>query len=314
MSAARSFATPVPTGEGQGAASPRAIDAHAETRGDARPNNRSDARALYGRFADLVRDEIGVKLPPTKQLMVESRLRRRMINLGYATVQEYFQHLFAEGGLEAERDVIFDAVTTNKTDFFREISHFDLLAKTILPAAHQRHQRAGSMAKLWSAAASTGAEAYTMAMVSQLFAEANPGFGWGVLGTDINTEVLRQARTAIYSSDVIAPVPPDLRERFWMRGEGEHAGSWRIVPELRQRTRFQRLNLMETNYPIDRDLDVIFLRNVLIYFGPEDQERVIGAMADHLVRGGHFIVGHSESMVVRDARFTQIAPAVFVRS
>ncbi|MGO4855393.1 CheR family methyltransferase [Phaeovulum sp. W22_SRMD_FR3] len=302
MIAAQPFAAPPFDREGQGAHAPRATGA------------RADARALYGRFAALVRDEIGVKLPPTKQLMVESRLRRRMINLGYATVQDYFQHLFAEGGLEAERDVIFDAVTTNKTDFFREISHFEILAKTVLPAAHQRRRTSGGMTKIWSAAASTGAEAYTMAMVSQLYAEATPGFGWGVLGTDINTEVLRQACTAVYSTETIAPVPPALREQFLMRGEGEQSGSWRIVPELRRRTQFQRLNLMETNYPIDRDLDVIFLRNVLIYFGPEDQTKVIGAMADHLVRGGHFFVGHSESMVVRDARFTQIAPAVFVRS
>lgn len=268
--------------------------------------------ALYTRFAALIRDEIGVRLPANKQLMVESRLRRRMLAMGFTQAEDYFRYLFVDGGFDAERDIIFDAVTTNKTDFFREKSHFDVLTQTVLPEARRRRAGRGPV-KIWSAAASTGAEAYTISMVAQTCAEEGPAFHWAILGTDINLEVLDRARNAIYATDVIAPVPDRYRDRFLMQGQGPQAGHWRIVPELRRRIRFEQMNLMDDSYRVDRDIDAIFLRNVLIYFGPEDQARVIANMADHLSTGGHLFVGHSESMVVRNPKFTQIAPAVFVR-
>ena len=263
----------------------------------------SDRR--FDRLASLIRDEIGVKLPASKRQMVETRLRRRMLQAGFAGLDQYLTHLFEGNGLTDELDVIFNAVTTNKTDFFREPAHYRYLAEHIAPARRRAGRRT---LKLWSAAASSGAEAWSAAMV---LASLDVDLSWGILGTDINTVVLEQARRAIYPVEQLQPVPRPMRERFVMDGTGEMAGECRIHPELRRRVRFERLNLMDRTYPIDRDIDVIFLRNVLIYFEPEDQAAVVARLVGHLAPGGFFLTGHSESMVVREPRLEQVAPAVY---
>lgn len=267
----------------------------------------------FTRFSDLVRDRIGVKLPDTKRLMVEGRLRRRMSSLGFRTTDEYFRHLFADGNLETEFQVIVNAVTTNKTDFFREPPHFDTLTQHILPQRLARRPARGrnDMLKIWSAAASTGAEAYTIAMVLAEYARQNAPFEWGIFGSDINSEVLREARRAVYSHAMIEPVAPAIRERYLLRGHGRLSGYWRISPQLRKRVMFDSINLMDKAYPVDTGLDVIFLRNVLIYFENDDQIGIITRLTRHLATGGHLIVGHSESMIVRLPGLTPIAPSVY---
>lgn len=272
-----------------------------------------DNAPRFDRFSKMVQDSIGVQLPASKQVMVESRLRRRIIELGLGTVDEYFRHLFDNGALSAELDTIFDAVTTNKTDFFREAEHFIHLTERIIPARLSKRQATGrsSMFKVWSAAASTGAEAYTAAMVLADRESRRGAFEWRILGTDINRKVLLEAKRAVYSDAVIQPVPSAFRDRFLMRGQGQQKGNWRVVPDLRRRVNFQKMNLMDTHYPVDRDLDVIFLRNVLIYFSELDQTRVIAQLAGHLGHQGHLIVGHAEGMVVRHPSLRQVAPAVY---
>jgi chemotaxis protein methyltransferase CheR len=272
-----------------------------------------DDAPRFDRFSKMVQESIGVQLPASKQVMVESRLRRRIIELGLGTVDEYFRHLFDNGALSAELDTIFDAVTTNKTDYFREAEHFIHLTERIIPARLSKRQATGrsSMFKVWSAAASTGAEAYTAAMVLADRESRRGAFEWRILGTDINRKVLIEAKRAVYSDAVIRPVPSAFRDRFLMRGQGQQKGNWRVVPSLRRRVNFQKMNLMDTHYPVDRDLDVIFLRNVLIYFSEADQVRVIAQLAGHLAHNGHLIVGHAEGMVVRHPSLRQVAPAVY---
>ena len=269
----------------------------------------------FERFSKLVKDEIGARLPLNKRVMVESRLRRRMTQLNLGSVDDYFRYLFDEGRLAEELDVIFDAVTTNKTDFFREPDHFSILADVILPERLKRRKANGraSMFKFWSAAASSGMEAYTTAMVLAQYEERAAPFEWGILGTDINLKMLERCHEAIFDTAEIAPVPASLRTKYLMEGTGGRKGQWRVVPKLRSRTRFQKLNLLGANYPVDRDIDVIFLRNVLIYFDAMDQATVIERMISHLAPHGHLIVGHSESMIVRQPGLTQIAPAVFCK-
>lgn len=276
----------------------------------------SDAKVWtegFDRFSRMVQESIGVRLPRGKRLMVESRLRGRVEELGLVSVDDYFRHLFERGALENELDTIFDAVTTNKTDFFREAGHFIHLTERLIPARLSRRQATGrsSMFKVWSAAASTGAEAYTAAMVLADRESRRGAFEWRILGTDINRQVLSEARRAVYSDATVEPVPPRFRDRFLMRGEGRLSGYWRVVPDLRRRVNFVQMNLMDPVYPVDTDLDVIFLRNVLIYFSREDQARVVAQLAGHLAREGHLIVGHAESMVVRHPSLRQIGPAVY---
>lgn len=267
----------------------------------------------FARFAAFVEGEIGVRLPPAKRTMVEGRLRRRMAELGLADLDAYLDRLFRGGALDEERTAIFDAVTTNKTDFFREPSHFSHLVGDALPSALARRRGRGRPVKLWSAAASTGAEAWTMAMCVASFAESGGDFPWAILATDVNTAVLATARRAVYSDQTVAPVAPELRRRWMMQGQDGQSGQWRIVPELRRRVRFARLNLLDRDYGLERDIDVIFLRNVLIYFSPEEQARIVERMAGHLAPGGILYLGHSESMVAHRPDLTQVAPATFAK-
>jgi chemotaxis protein methyltransferase CheR len=269
----------------------------------------STVKSQYQRFADLVRDEIGVKLTEAKRQMIEGRLRRRILALGQRGLDDYFRYLFDQGGLAQERDEIFDAVTTNKTDFYREPAHYRLLASDCVPAFRPRGK---AMFKVWSAASSTGAEAWTAAFVLADLATERP-FEWAILGTDINSKVLEQARLAIYPSDEVHPVSGPVRDRYLMQGRGKRANDWRVAPHIRRRVSFQRLNLMDQSYPVGCDVDVIFLRNVLIYFQPADQAAVIERLARHLIPGGHFFVGHSESMIVQCPTLRQIAPASFIK-
>jgi chemotaxis protein methyltransferase CheR len=270
----------------------------------------------YLRIARLVSDHSGIKLPPAKRTMVEGRLRRRMRTLGYARLADYGTFLFDQGGLDSEFVHLIDAVTTNKTDFFREVEHFSVLETEIIPAlVDMRRSGAKAKIKLWSAASSTGAEAYTIAMVMADIAARRSELDFEILGTDISTEVLDQAKLAIYPREMIAPVPAETCERYVMRGRTpDRRAEVRIVPELRRKVRFARLNLMDQRYPFDRDMDVIFLRNVLIYFDKPTQEAVAGRLLGHLRPGGFLILGHSESVVGSSLNLRQWAPAVFQRT
>ena len=267
----------------------------------------------FKRIADLIGNEVGIKLPPGKRLMVEGRLRKRVRALGLTSLDHYASHLFDHDGLSAERVHLINAVTTNKTDFFREPEHFELLQNRLVPdlLALRRGERQ-PLLKIWSAASSTGAEAYTLAMVLSDLAAQRNDFRFSILGTDISTNVLEQAVRAVYPSDQIAPVPATMQQRYLMfaRRPGLRP-EVRIVPELRRLTRFQRLNLMDSSYPFDQDVDVIFLRNVLIYFEKSDQEKVILRLVSHLRSGGYLILGHSESMIGTNVTMRQVAPAVF---
>jgi chemotaxis protein methyltransferase CheR len=207
---------------------------------------------------------------------------------------------------------IVDLLTTNKTDFFREPAHYDILARRLIPAALDRAGDGRRVPfRLWSAAASDGAEAWSAAMVLARAASADPRLDWAILGTDISRRVLEKARRAVYTAAELAPVPPDLRAASVMEARDGSRARGRIAPELRARVRFAPLNLLDMPYPVERGLDVILLRNVLIYFEPALQRRVVTAAAGHLRPGGHLVVGHSESMTVQPGDLRQIAPAVF---
>lgn len=264
------------------------------------------------RFSDLIRSRTGIQLPVHRRQMIESRLRPRINALGAKGFEAYLVQLFEHGLLDQELPLVIDLLTTNKTDFYREATHFDFLVQEALPEAIRRAGAQQPRLKIWSAASSEGAEAYTTAIVLSEAQRAGQRFTYAILGTDISQRMLERARRAVYTQEQLAPVPAELRARYTMQGRPPaHAGTARIVPELRDRVQFLHLNLMDSTYPVDRDVDVIFLRNVLIYFGPEDQAAVVSRMVSHLRPGGHLIVGHSESMVVSHPQMTQHSPSIF---
>ena len=267
----------------------------------------------FSRIAQLVEGESGIKLPSGKRLMVEGRLRKRVRSLGLPNFDAYCERLFSAEGHEQELTHLINAVTTNKTDFFREPEHFDLLVERMVPELiAARRSESQPLLKVWSAASSTGAEAFTLAMVLSELRRQRSDFRFAILGTDISTSVIAQGRRAVYSAEMIAPVPPDMQARYVMHSR--RAGprrEVRIVPELRRLVNFAHLNLMNQSYPFDSDVDVIFLRNVLIYFEKADQDRVVTRLIGHLRPGGYLVLGHSESMIGTSLPVRQIAPAVF---
>lgn len=273
------------------------------------------------RFRALIRRLTGISLPAGKVHMIDQRLRRRVLAFNLPDTNAYLKMLLDEPGMEAELRTVIDLITTNTTSFFRESTHFDYLAQSILPARLARI-RPGERPriKVWSAAASEGAEAYTIAITLAEERRRGRQFDFAVLGTDISERMLAKAELAIYAEDQLSTVPRDLQQRYFLsaRTTGRDGGRAlsapvRVVPELRRFVRFRHMNLMDVSYPIDRDVDVIFLRNVLIYFDPEDKERVIQRLTSHLAPGGYLIVGHSESMVVRHPDLRQARPTVFVK-
>jgi chemotaxis methyl-accepting protein methylase len=261
-------------------------------------------------IVELIEGHVGIQLPPSKRTMVEGRLRKRVRALGLRHLDDYGRHLFEKGTLENELPHLIDCVTTNKTDFFREPAHFDFLRQTAVPRL--LGHGAGSQFKVWSAACSIGAEAYTIAMVLQDLKRTMPRFQFSILGTDISHEVLGKARAAIYPEAMMEPVPATMRQRYVMSSRDPGQQEARIVPELRRSAQFHRLNLMDATYPFDREVDVIFCRNVLIYFDKPTQRAVIERLASHLRPGGYLILGHSESMAGGGGLgLSQVLPAIF---
>jgi chemotaxis protein methyltransferase CheR len=248
----------------------------------------------FSRLAQFIQDYAGIKMPPTKKTMVEGRLRKRAAANGFTTLTEYCRHLFDHDGMDAESIHLIDAVTTNKTEFFRESDHFRFLAEIAVPELLAQRRRREF--KVWSAASSIGAEPYTLAMVLADLQPELDGFAFTVFATDISTRVLEIAVRGIYSEQMIAPVPMEMRRRYLLRSKDPAQGLVRIAPELRRQVQFGRLNLMDSSYPLDRDMDVIFCRNILIYFDKPTQQAVLERLCGHLRPSGYLFLGHSESL------------------
>lgn len=262
----------------------------------------------FKRLAAYIYDYCGIKLPPSKQTMVEGRLRRRLRALNIATLDAYCEHVFKQGGLEKEEVYLVNALTTNKTDFFREPNHFDFLADTALPEIMVRGR---NRLKAWSAACSTGAEPYTMAMVMDDMLSRQRGAGFSILATDLSTDVLQVARRGVYPEEMLEPTPTRLRRRYVLESKDRTARLCRIAPGLRSKVAFARHNLMDASYPVDRDMDLIFCRNVLIYFDKPTQTAVLNKLCGHLRPGGFLFLGHSESIAGMTLPLAQVGNTIF---
>jgi chemotaxis protein methyltransferase CheR len=263
-------------------------------------------------IAELIESQVGIKLPPGKRLMLEGRLHKRVRALNCSGVNEYVDNLFQADRIDGELTHLIDVVTTNKTDFFREPQHFAFMRDVAIPALLKSHGRGNANLKIWSSASSTGMEAYTAAMVLDDMTRGGSRFQFRILGTDISTAVLRLARAAIYTRDVLAPVPAHFAKRYFLSSRDKSHDEVRVVPELRRTTHFMRMNLMDASYPVDRDVDIILCRNVLIYFERETQRKVIEQLCGHLRPGGYLFVGHSESMIHSAVPgLNQVQPTIF---
>lgn len=266
----------------------------------------------FERVSRFIHQQYGIHLPPAKKTLLEGRLRKRMKQCGIDTYGAYCDYLFTDKGMKEEMIFMIDAVTTNKTDFFREPHHFQFLTQKALPSLLGKHKSAfQKRIKAWSAACSTGEEPYTLAMVLSEYAAACPGFDFSILATDISTKVLDIAQTAVYSEEKIAPVPMAIRKKYLLKSKDPSRQLVRITPDLRNRIAFRRFNLMEENFPISEPLDVIFCRNVMIYFDAATQERLVRQFHDHLTPGGYLFMGHAESINNMKVPLRYVAPTIY---
>jgi len=280
--------------------------------GGSSPLRPGKSAADFDRLAAFIHRVTGIKMPASKYSMIENRLQRRVAATGAANFAAYCAQVLAEGENGPELVNLIDAITTNKTDFFREPEHFRALADSILPGMDTSVRRL----KAWSSACSTGAEPYTLAMVLSEYRQAQharfqPMPAPSVTATDVCTTVLATARDGIYPADMVEPVPPALRQRYLLRSRDTTRRLVRVTPALRAMVRFGRLNLMDSRYSLDNDFDIVLCRNVLIYFDRNDQAAVLRRLCSHLRPGGTLIVGHSESLHGLDLPVQQVGHTMF---
>jgi chemotaxis protein methyltransferase CheR len=264
----------------------------------------------FERLAKYIYEYSGIKMPVTKVTMLEGRLRRRLRATGIESFDEYCDYLFKGDGLQTESVYLIDAVTTNKTDFFREPKHFEYLAQKALPELLATGER---NIRVWSSACSTGAEPYTLAMVLAESFSDRGDITFKVIATDLSTEVLQTARRAIYTRDTVSPVPPALRRKYVMEAIQPGQAEVRMTPYLRQHVGFGRMNLMDDSYPVREQQHVIFCRNVLIYFDKPTQQHVLSRLCDCLLPGGYLFIGHSETATGLNLPIKQVANTIFRR-
>ena len=266
----------------------------------------------FNQLSSLIYNELGIKMPESKNTMLTGRLGKRLRALGLADFAQYCAFLFSPKGLEEEMVHLINAVTTNKTDFFREPSHFQYLTANALTELQQK-QRFSSRnpLRIWSAGCSTGEEPYTLAMVLTELQETQPGFRFEILATDISSRVLGIARRAVYPMERIEPVSNLHRKKYLLRGKDRRNPEVRIVPELRRLIRFGRLNFMDEDFGLPEMVDIIFCRNVIIYFDKETQEKLMCKFSRYLHRGGYLFLGHSESLHGYETPFVQVAPTIY---
>lgn len=262
---------------------------------------RHDEFRLFQRF---IREEAGIRVADHKQALISGRLHKRVRALGLSSFRKYFEFIVGKPASEEqalERQLALDLLTTNETYFFREPKHFAWLQQQLLPAS------SGSRLRVWSAASSSGEEAWSLAMV--LDASRGPR-EWEVVGTDISDRMVRQAASGRYPLARAEKIPAPYLTRYCLKGTGSHEGEMRIGRELRSRVRFERANLLREQRGLGM-FDLVVLRNVMIYFDEDTKRTVLRNVLRQLHPGGYLLIGHSESLNGMADGLVSVQPAVY---
>lgn len=275
----------------------------------------TELRAVdFNKLASYIYNNFGIKMPQSKKIMLEGRLRKRLRVLKMQTFTEYCEYVFSPAGADEEIIHMIDLVTTNKTDFFREPAHFDYLVSPAIPELVVSYGCGiNRPLMVWSAGCSSGEEPYTLAMVLSKYAEQYPGLTFEsiVLATDVSTQMLDRAKKAIYDESRIEPIPDNYRKKYIMKSKNADRQLIRISSEIRAMVRFRRVNLMDQDFGFREPLDIIFCRNVIIYFDTPTQNTLLNKYYKLLRPGGYLFIGHSETLHTLDVPFIQTAPTVY---
>lgn len=275
-------------------------------------NSAALSKSDFSRLSGFIYDQCGIKMPDSKKIMVEARLKKRLRELEMNSYSEYCNFLFSNNGSQAEITQMVDVITTNKTDFFREPKQFEFIKDRALNELISL-DGAGTQRplKVWSAGCSTGEEPYTLSIVLNEYAQQYSRYSFNILATDISTRVLEKAATGIYEVEKTSPIAHNLMQKYFLRSKNKEKKLVRVIPELRKAINFQWLNFMDDDFGINEKFDLIFCRNVIIYFDKPTQDRLIEKLIRYLRPGGYFFLGHSESIFNTNLPLVQMAASTY---
>jgi len=267
----------------------------------------------FSRLSNSIYRICGINLPEIKKTLIEGRIRKRMKQLEIKTYNSYINYLFSDAGMQNEIIPFIDVVTTNKTDFFREIVHFDFLTDKILPEITKQSKKSGwkKPSLFWSAGCSTGEEPYTLAIVLNEYQKLNTDYQFEIFASDISTEVLSKAYIGVFEMEKADVIPIELKKKYLMKSKDQNKLQVRFIPELRKQIQFSRINFMDDNYNVPDNLDVVFCRNVLIYFDKTTQEKVLKKIMLKMNSGGFLFLGHSETIMGMELTLKRVASTIY---
>ena len=264
----------------------------------------------FGLFQGLIYREAGIHLPSTKKELLMGRVGRRLRELGLKAYGAYYEYVMEKGHEELVR--LLDAISTNETSFFREARQFEFLEQRVFPE-WKNGQAGPRRIRVWSAGCATGEEPFSIAMI--LWDQFPSAAGWEIeiRATDLSSRALERARTAVWPIEKAKDIPTRYLKAFMLRGTGLREGTMKAAPTIRSIVRFERLNLNDATYPALGFFDLIFCRNVLIYFSAESKGRVIDRLLSHLAPSGYLFLGHAETLNGVTDQVRSVMPTVYMR-
>lgn len=268
---------------------------------------------LFLQLGKMITERYGIKLPLEKKVMFQARLQRHLRELDIHSFDEYAELLINSQGESTEIDVLADYISTNKTEFFRNNDHFNFISNHILPDLQTQNLRLTNL-KLWSAGCSSGQEAYSIGITLEEFMRMKGvRFDYSILATDISGRMLKAAKEAIYPISQVVDISLDLKQRYFLKSKSLKEQQVRVVKDIREKVRVAYMNLMDSTYPFNKQFDIVFLRNTLIYFSPQVQQKVLTKVIESLKPGGYLFIGHSESLINMHLPIQSIAPSAYVK-
>lgn len=270
---------------------------------------------LFLKLGNLITTRFGIKMPPDKKVMFQARMQRRLRELEINSFDEYAKMILTTNLDSPELSVLADYISTNKTEFFREKDHFDFIKDQILPEyLNNKHIHQVPKLKLWSAGCSNGQEAYSIAIAVEEFMRLKQVLiDYSILATDISGRMLKTAKEAIYPISNIDVFPLEYKQRYLLKSKNLKDPKVRIIKSLREKVTPAYQNLMDDAYQMTDVFDVIFLRNTLIYFNSEVQQKVLMRVLNSLRTGGYLLIGHSESLINMNLPIRSISPSIYVK-
>jgi len=269
-------------------------------------NNYNLSDEDFNRLRDIIYIEAGIKLSDVKKILMQSRLIKRLRDLKLDDFTEYYGYLMQN--YEIEKINFINAITTNKTDFFRENDHFEFMKKKILPDFEQKKEKE---LRIWSAGCSTGEEPYTIAITLLEYFNGKISPELLILATDIDTQVLDKAQDGNYTAEHLAEVDPKYLKNYFHHNESEKGDFYRVNDQLKQIVYFRRLNLLSEEYPMKKKFDIIFCRNVIIYFDRDTQRKLFDNYYRYLKDDGYLLIGHSENITSITDKFSLAGRTIY---